>query len=256
MEKTYWITGASSGIGKALALHLAEAGHYLLISSRNPQALEAVRTQCAFPDRVKILPLDLAQHERATEWTAQAVDLMDRIDVLINNGGVGQFGSAMETKPEVEQHLYAVNFHAPIALAKALLPHLQQQGGGKIVSIASIAGEFGQRNLAAYSASKAALIRYMESWKEELHGSNVSLQVISPGFINTSVTLNSLDAQGNPLNKNSSAQEKGMPAAAFAAKAAKVMQGNRFYSRIGRKELLAIPLHFFIPALFYRLLRK
>lgn len=256
MEKTYWITGASSGIGRALALHLAEGGHHLLLSSRNPETLERVRNQCAHPDRVKILPLNLAEYHRAEEWVATALELMERIDVLINNGGVGQFGSAMETKTEVETHLYAVNFHAPVALTKALLPHLQNQGGGKVVSIASIAGEFGQRNLAAYSASKAALIRYMESWKEELLGSQVVLQVISPGFINTSVTLNSLDANGNPLNKNSSAQEKGMSANAFAAKAAKVMQGNRFYSRIGRKELLAIPLHFFIPGLFYRMLRK
>lgn len=256
MQHTYWITGASSGIGEALARELSKTGASLLLSARRTNELERVKSSCTHPDRVKLLTLDLADFEKAPAWVEQAIATMGHINVLINNGGVGQFGSALETTVRVEEQIYAVNFRAPVALTKALMPHFQQQGSGRVVSIASIAGEFGQRNLAAYSASKAALIRYMESWNEELVGSNIKLQVVSPGFINTSVTLNSLDPKGNPLNKNSPAQENGMPAEDFARKTVRFMKSNRFYTRIGRKELLAVPFHFFFPRIFYRLLRK
>ena len=122
------------------------------------------------------------------------------------------------------------------------------------MAIGSIAGKFGQRKLAAYSASKAALIVYFESLKEELKKTGIKVQVISPGFINTEVTLNSLDAQGNPLQRNSKAQENGMPADLFAQKLIGALESDRFHRYIGRKELLAVPLHALSPRLFYKLL--
>ena len=94
------------------------------------------------------------------------------------------------------------------------------------------------------------------SLKEELIDSPIKIQVVSPGFINTNVTINSLKPDGSKMNKNSSAQENGMPAKAFAKKLRKVIEGNKFHSYIGRKELMAIPLHSLVPNLFYKLLRN
>jgi short-subunit dehydrogenase len=95
---------------------------------------------------------------------------------------------------------------------------------------------------------------YFESLKEELNKTGIKVQVISPGFINTEVTLNSLDAQGNPLQRNSKAQENGMPADLFAQKLIGALESDRFHRYIGRKELLAVPLHALSPRLFYKLL--
>jgi short-subunit dehydrogenase len=95
---------------------------------------------------------------------------------------------------------------------------------------------------------------YFESLKEELKKTGIKVQVISPGFIKTEVTLNSLDAQGNPLQRNSKAQENGMPADLFAQKLIRALESDRFHRYIGRKELLAVPLHALSPRLFYKLL--
>lgn len=255
-NKKVWITGASSGIGAATAKLLSEQGTELLLSARRTDALEEVRQACAKPDKVHILQTDIEQAEKqAPVWVAKAKELLEgSIDYFIANAGIGQSALAMETENAVERKLFEINYHGHLALSKAMLRLFLQQGHGQITAIGSIAGKFGQRKLAAYSASKAALIVYYESLRQEHKNDPVCLQVISPGFINTDVTINSLDAQGNKLNKNSPAQEKGMPADVFARKMLKAMRSKKFHHYIGGKELLAVPLHSLAPGLFYRLL--
>ncbi len=131
-----------------------------------------------------------------------------------------------------------------------------EAGKGQITVISSMAGKFGQANLAAYSASKAAVTLYYESLKEELYKTPVKIQVVSPGFIQTNVTINSLRPDGSKVEKNSPAQENGMPTDVFAKKLLKAMKSDKFHHYIGNKELLAIPLHTFVPGLLYRMLRK
>lgn len=255
-SKTIWITGASSGIGEALVKEFSKAGANIIMSARRSHELERVKNTSSHPEKIAILTLDLENNQRAEEWVKEAWSVFNGVDILINNGGLGQFGSVLETKADVERKLFEVNYFGAVALTKAILPRMIEASHGKIVAIASIAGKFGQANLAAYSSSKAALILYFESLKEELHDSPIDIQVISPGFINTQVTINSLDASGKPLNKNSPAQENGMPAQKFALRLLKALQGRRFHSYIGQKELLAVPLHSLAPRLFYSLLRK
>lgn len=253
-NKVIWITGASSGIGEATAKALSQQGAVLILSARREKELERVKSECAQTENVHLLPLDLSQYDRAAQWAKKAEAAAGPIDILLNNGGIGQFGRVADTRMEVEQKLFAVNFYAPVALTKVLLPKMEERGRGKIVSIGSIAGKFGQANLAAYSASKAALLLYFESLYQELRSSPVEVQVISPGFIRTAVTLNSLDSEGKPLNRNSPAQENGMPADTFARKLLRKMKSSHFHHYIGGKELLAVPLHGLAPKLFYRLL--
>ncbi len=255
-EKTIWITGASSGIGEALAKELSKDGAKLILSARRENELVRVQQACAHPEKVKILPLDLEQHEQADDWVKKAWGLFGGIDGLVNNGGVGQFGDSLETDDHVERKLFEVNYFGNVALTKRLLPKMLEAQKGQIMAISSIAGKFGQAKLAAYSASKGALTLYYESLKEELYHTPVKIQVVSPGFIQTSVTLNSLKPDGSKMNKNSPAQENGMPARVFAKKLKKVMQGSKFHRYIGRKELLAVPIHTVWPSAFYKLIRK
>lgn len=255
-DLVYWITGASSGIGEALAITLSESGYRLILSARRKEELERVRSLCRQPDKVKILPIDLSEYSRAGEWAESAIGIFGQVDVLISNGGLGQYGTVIENDWTVEEKIIDVNLLGTMAVTKSVLPHMIERGSGRIVGIASIAGKFGQPKLAAYSASKAGVILWLESLREEVFDKGIVVQCVSPGFINTNVTLNSLSSNGSVLNKNSPAQENGMPAKTFAKKMMKVMAGKRFHHYIGRRELLAVPLHAWARSLFYKLLRR
>ncbi len=254
--KTVWVTGASSGIGEATAKLLSQQGANVIISARRESELERVKSDCQFPEKVKILPLDLENHGESEQWVTDAWAFFDGIDILLSNGGIGQFGASLETKNEVERKVFEINYFGNVALSKSLLPKMLKAGKGQITVISSMAGKFGQANLAAYSASKAAVTLYYESLKEELYKTPVKIQVVSPGFIQTNVTINSLRPDGTKVEKNSPAQENGMPTPVFATKLLKAMQKNKFHHYIGSKELLAVPLHTFVPGLLYKMLRK
>lgn len=254
--KTVWITGASSGIGEATAKLLSQQGANVIISARRKSELERVKSECTYPEKVKILPMDLENHSESEQWVGQAWELFGGIDILLSNGGIGQFGASLETKNEVERKVFEINYFGNVALSKSLLPKMLKAGKGQITVISSMAGKFGQANLAAYSASKAAVTLYYESLKEELYKTPIKIQVVSPGFIQTNVTINSLRPDGTKVAKNSPAQENGMPTDVFAKKLLKAMQKDKFHHYIGSKELLAVPLHTFVPGLLYKMLRK
>ncbi|GGH76686.1 oxidoreductase [Phaeocystidibacter marisrubri] len=254
--RVYWITGASSGIGEATALQLACVGHKVILSARRADELKRVMGLCPNPNNIAVVPLNLSEHEKASEWAKAAISAFGHIDVVISNGGIGQFGAVEDNSWEVEKTIIDINLLGTMALVRSVLPHMLERKSGKIVGIASIAGKFGQRNLAAYSASKAGVILWMESLREEVFNRGISVQVISPGFIQTNVTLNSLNASGQKLGVNSKAQENGMPAEEFARKLMKVIRGDKFHHYIGRRELLAIPIHTFARGLLYKLLRR
>ncbi len=121
--------------------------------------------------------------------------------------------------------------------------------------ISSLLGHYGSARLAAYAASKHALLGYFESLREEIAESGVKILLVSPGFVNTNVTLNSLTESGEKYNQNSVAQEKGMAPEVFANKLISAINSKKNYAYIGGKEMLAIPLKRFAPKFFYRLYR-
>ncbi len=255
-NKTIWITGASSGIGETLAKTLSYWNTKLILSSRSKEELQRVKNQCQNSENARVLPLDLAEHSKAGNWVNKAWKSFGSVDILINNGGIGQWGLSLETKSEVERKIFEVNYFGNVALSKAILPKMLERGSGQIAVVSSIAAKFGQSKLATYSASKAAVTLYYESLKEELYNSPVKIQVVSPGFIDTNVTLNSLTPDGSKLNKKSKAQKNGIPTKVFAHKMLKFMISKGFHKYIGKKELLAIPLHIVASRLFYRLIRR
>lgn len=254
--KVFWVTGASSGIGEALAKHIVSLGGLVILSARREEELQRVQRDCSKPENTKVIPLDLEQHQSAESWANEAWSAFGRVDVLVANGGIGQFGSVMDNEWAVEKKIVDINLLGNMALIRAILPYMAEVQSGRIIGIASIAGKFGQRKLAAYSASKAGVLLWLESLREEVFDKGIVVQAVSPGFIQTDVTINSLRPDGSKINKNSSAQENGMPTSVFAEKMMKVIRSQRFHHYIGRRELLAVPLHTFARGLLYKLLRR
>jgi short-subunit dehydrogenase len=256
--KTVWITGASSGIGEALALTYNAKGYRTILSARRSEALESIQKKLTHPEYSYRLPLDLEQHENAEAWFHQASEFTGSIDILINNAGMGHLGTAIEMELEIERKVFEVNFWGAVALTKAVLPHMTSRNSGQIWTVSSILGHFGSPKLAAYAASKHAVLGYFESIQYELRNSEVHIGIVSPGFINTAVTINSLGPDGAPIGKNSVAQEKGMLPLDFALKFLKLSAKRRpkKHLLIGRYEIHSVPFKRYLPRLFFMVYGK
>ena len=251
--QTVWITGASSGIGEALALTYNAKGYHTILSARRSEVLESIQKKLTHPEQSYLLPLDLEQHENAEAWYNQASAFTGSIDVLINNAGMGHLGTAIEMELDIERKVFEVNFWGAVALTKAVLPHMTSRNSGQIWTVSSILGHFGSPKLAAYAASKHAVVGYFESIQYELRKSEVHIGIVSPGFINTAVTLNSLGPDGVPIGKNSVAQEKGMLPLDFALKFLKLSTKRRpkKHLLIGGYEIHSVPFKRYLPKLFF-----
>lgn len=228
--QTAWITGASSGIGAALARGLARDGARLVLSGRNVAALEAVAAECG---DALVLPFETTDHpalpgavERAWAW-AEATG-SGGIDMLVNNAGISQRSLAVETAYPVYEQIVAVDLLAPIALTQALLPRMVARGSGRIVMISSIAGKAGAPMRTAYSAAKFGLIGYADALRVEVAPHGLQVQVIAPGSIRTDVSRNALTADGQRRGASDAAIDNGIdPDLAAAEMLAALAAGQR-----------------------------
>ncbi|MBI2279886.1 MAG: SDR family oxidoreductase [Bacteroidetes bacterium] len=256
-NKVVWITGASSGIGEALSYAFAKEGCKLVISARRESELQRVKTSTNLTDdSILILPLDLENHVAAPEWVSIILAKFGRIDVLVNNGGLSQKGTAMQTTTEVERKIMEINYFGNIALTKAVIPVMQKQQSGHLVVTTSILGKFGLPFHTTYAASKHALYGYYDSLRMELKPFNINVLLVAPGFINTNASINSLNADGSISNQDSPAQMNGMKTGVFAKKLISALKRNKQHIYIGNKELLAIPFKMLLPKLFYTIMDK
>jgi len=256
-DKVVWITGASSGIGEAIAYKLAKEGCKLIISARRVDELNRVKSNLNInEENILILPIDLEEHNNANKWTQKVVDKFNRIDILINNGGISQESFALNTTSEVEQKIMDINYFGNISLSKAVVPIMKKQKSGKIAVITSIIGKFGLPRLSTYAASKHALYGFYDSFRLEIKEDGISVLLVCPGFINTNVTLNAITGDGSTFKKNSPAQENGMKTDVLANIFVKAIKSNRNHKYIGGKELLSIPFKIFLPSLFYNIMLK
>ena len=168
-DKVIWITGASSGIGEALAIELARRQARLILSARRESELNRVGALTGLaPLDLLILPFDLADTSMASGLAAQVMNKFGRVDVLVNNGGMSQRSEARVTSNETERLLMEVNYFAHVNLTKAVLPYMIRQKSGQVVVISSIAGKFGFYLRSTYSAAKHALYGYFESLRLEV----------------------------------------------------------------------------------------
>lgn len=218
--KIWWITGASSGIGAALAEALAQKDAKLILSGRNVEALNDVAKRCATPSLV--LPFEATDYakmpaivDRAWEWAAGHGGA---VHGLVNNAGISQRSLAVDTVFDVYQRIVAVDLLAPIALTQALLPRLVKAGGGHIIAISSVAGIVGAPLRSAYSAAKHGLIGYHDSIRAETAHLGLQVLVVAPGSVKTNVSKNALDANANTRGVSDTAIDTGMDANVAASR--------------------------------------
>jgi len=241
-NECWWITGASSGIGEALAEALAGRGARLILSGRNTAALAAVAGRCG-ADRCLVLPFEAADTAAVPALAERAWAWAGRIDGLVNNAGISQRSLAVDTAFSVYERIIAVDLLAPIALTQAVLPRMVAAGGGRIVAVSSVAGIVGAPLRSAYSAAKHGLIGYCDSVRCETAHLGISVHVVCPGSVRTGVSRNALDAGGTARGESDAAIEAGMPPAeAAAAILAAVEAGTRelVLARGGEAHLAAL----------------
>jgi len=256
-DRVVWITGASSGIGAALAIEMAGAGARLVLSGRNHQALEKIQQRCTrLGASAEILPFDIAQPDHVPEAARHLLDHFGRLDLLVNNAGISQRSLVQNTRLSVDRRIMEINYFGNIALTKAVLPFMLQQGYGHIAVTTSIVGRFGFPLRSAYSASKHALYGFYESLRTELSGSGIHVTFITPGRIQTDISLHALNDQGDQQGVMDPGQARGMPVDRSARHIMKGLIKQKKEILVGGKELWMVFIYKFFPAWFYRIVRK
>lgn len=208
--KTAWITGASSGIGEALAKAFVAGGGNAILSGRNVAELERVASDTGAPDRCLILPFDTMDFAALPAKVEAAIAFRGGVDVLVNNAGISQRSLAVDTAFEVYETIVGVDLLAPIALTQALLPHLIAQGSGQLIMISSVAGKAGVPMRTAYCAAKHGLVGYADSLRSEVAGQGVNVLVVAPGSVRTNVSRNALNADGSVRGASDAAIDNGI----------------------------------------------
>ena len=251
-DKVVWITGASSGIGEALAEELSRQGAILVLTARRTDRLEALKQRMANPDKVLLLPGDLQDPEAIVPLARQVEALAGRIDILVNNAGISQRSRALEARLEDVRRLMEVNFFAPIALTNAVLPAMLARRSGRIVIISSVAGYVGTPLRSSYAASKHAVRGYYDSLRAELHGTGVGVTIVCPGYINTEITMHALSASGGEHGKKDQAIQKGLAPEKCAKTIATAIDRGKSEINVGGPEVMAIYAKRFFPRLVER----
>ncbi|NQU64560.1 MAG: SDR family oxidoreductase [SAR324 cluster bacterium] len=256
-EKVMWITGASSGIGKALALDLSEKGANLILSSRNEEELNAVKSSCARSDQHLVLPLDLEQYERMEEKANTALEKFGHVDVLFNNAGITQRSYVRETTLQVDQRVMNTNFFGSVALTKAILPSMLKRETGHIVVTSSVSGKMGVPLRSAYCASKHALHGFFDAMRAELWDQGIRVTIICPGFVQTQVSVNALIGDGSSYQKMDEATANGITPENCANEIIKAMvEGKDELILAQGKERFGVFMKRFFPSIFNKLIRK
>ena len=205
------VTGASSGIGQAVASAFAAKGFEVFGTSRNPQRTEPIAG-------VELVTLDVTDAASVAAAVATVIQRAGRIDILVNNAGSGVFGAAEESSDAQAQELFETNFFGLVRVTRAVLPHLRAQGSGRIINVASVLGFLPAPYGALYAASKYAVEGYSESLDHETRDFGIRVLVVEPAYTNTSFEANAIDAD-SPIESYAPVREhvKGVLAEAIRA---------------------------------------
>ncbi|MGJ8744315.1 SDR family oxidoreductase [Polaribacter sp.] len=255
--KVIWITGASSGIGKALARAFAKQGAKLILSSRNKTALEEVKNSCENCANIHVLPLDLEDYNNLQNKATAAISVFKRIDILVNNGGISQRSLVKDTAINVDKRLMDINYLGTVALTKAILPHFIKNKNGHFVVTTSIVGKIGTPLRSSYAASKHALHGFFDSLRAEQHQNKIFVTLICPGFVRTNISKNALIGDGTLQGKMDMATQNGIDPAHFANLMLTAIKKKKEEVYIaGIKEKMGVYAKRFYPKLLSILIRK
>lgn len=249
-DKTVWITGASSGIGEALAMVCAGKGANLVLTARREEELIRVAGKTGLPaERFMILPADLYRYDQVQTLTDQVMARFGRVDVLFNNAGISSRALAIESPIEIDRKVMDIDYFSVIALTKSVLPIMVKQHEGHIVVTSSVMGKIGTPLRSAYAAAKHALHGFFDSLRQEVIDYGINITMVCPGYIHTQVSVNAITPTGERFNKMSKNQQKGIEPLVLATKMVKAVYSNKREVIYGGKEVLGIYLDRFSPGL-------
>ena len=253
-----WITGASSGIGEACAYRYAAQGARLILTSSSAERLENVAEKCreAGATQVVVLPYDFSSNDDIEALVQSAWDATEGIDIVMLNAGISQRTNVEDTSMEMVRKIMEVNYFAPVAIAKEILPKMLKRGGGKIAVTTSIAGRFGFPLRCGYSSSKFALYGFFETLQAEYYDSGIRVTIVCPGRVQTNISRYALDKGGKPHGVMDPGQAGGMTAEAAARIITRAIAKEKKEVLVGRKELLMVYIKRFFPGLCAMLARK
>ncbi|HET7001822.1 MAG TPA: SDR family oxidoreductase [Puia sp.] len=233
-RKIIWITGASSGIGEALAYAFSFRGASLILSGRRTAELERVQLSCRYPDQVKILPLDLSDIPSLENKTEDAIRCFGQIDILVHNGGISQRSLVVETPLEIHRKVMEVDYFSYVAITKAILPHFLSRKAGHFVVTSSVMGKIGTPMRSAYAAAKHALHGFFDCLRAEVSPHNIKVTILTPGYIKTNVALNAITKDGTSLGKQSKNISNGLSPGKAAVQILKAISRGSYETYIGK----------------------
>ncbi|XP_037093791.1 dehydrogenase/reductase SDR family protein 7-like [Pollicipes pollicipes] len=256
------LTGASSGLGEALAHRLYAAGCRLIIMARSVDQLDRVRQDVMLAHQRElvyppvVLPLDLSDSDGVRAAVGKALRVFGRVDVLINNAGVSYRGEALHTELEVDARLMQVNYLGQLAAIKTVLPSMVEQRSGQIVCVSSVQGRLALPYRSAYAASKHALQAFCDCLRAEVADHNVHVTVVSPGYIRTSLSLNALTGSGAAHGKLDATTAAGLEPDAAARRLVAALVARRHETLLAPlRDRLAVLLRALLPSVFFLLMR-
>ncbi|MEN9296675.1 SDR family oxidoreductase [Aquirufa novilacunae] len=253
-NKVVWITGASSGIGEALAYAFAAEGALLVLSARREEELQRVAKACG---NAYVLPFDMLSVAEHADRVQDVINTYGRIDYLVLNAGVSQRSFVKDTTFDVYRRLFEVNFFSIVSLTQAVLPIFSAQKSGVFVPIASVAGRISTPRRAAYGATKHALIGFFDSVRAEVFNDGIRVTTILPGYIKTNISLHAMNEKGEAYGKMDPNQAKGLDPSITAQKIlqAVLAEKNEFFVG-GFLEGFGLFVKRFFPSIMPLMLRK
>ena len=255
-DKVIMITGASSGIGRALAIAFSQEGARIILASRRPEELEKVKQECANPKFHQVLTLDLTFPDVLVDNVRLMEEQFGRIDILVNNGGITQRSLIKDTSMAVVRKIMETNYFAGVALTKAVLPGMIERKSGNIIFISSLTGKFGTALRSIYASSKHAVLGFADALRAEVWEDGIKVHAIMPGFVRTNASLNALTGDGSKHATMDKTTEKGMSAEECAEGILKAVKAGKEEVIISGKEQIMVYLKRFSPGLFTKVIRK
>lgn len=201
-KKVAIVTGASVGIGKATAIKLAEEGYDVVLMDINEEKMSATKTECEkLGAKVRSYVCDVRDEERVNSSVSDALEFFGKIDVLVNNAALWKVSHSFLDTPVDEWKLFFdVNVLGVVYVTRAVLPKMIENGYGRIVNVASVAGVYGNKNMSCYSATKGAIISLTKALAKEVAESGITVNSVSPGTVSDSGKDDLYHTVPNPLS--------------------------------------------------------
>ena len=200
-KKIIWVTGASSGIGREIAIQLSKYDCTLILTARRKEQLEDTKQKCGNAN-VQIFPFDLSKIDEIDDFSLRVQKEVGEIDILINNAGVSAWSGVEETNFKVYQDVMELNFYSVVKLTQTVLPSMISRKSGQVVSVSSLLGKFAIKKRSVYASAKHALQGFMDALRAEVYEHNIKVNTVAPGLVDTEVGMKALTEDGSSYGKN------------------------------------------------------